>query len=87
MSCIIVGINLKVMNFEEIPQADKSQFIRKVVYSKLPSRNLALLKYLVDFLATVSRNYSHLPLPLLILVICLKDPSLKLTDPIKQSTF
>jgi len=42
-----------VMNFEEIPQADKSQFIRKVVYSKLPSRNLALLKYLVDFLATV----------------------------------
>jgi len=42
-----------VMIFEEIPPADKSQFIRKVIHTKLPSRNLALLKYLVDFLATV----------------------------------
>ena len=44
-----------VMTFEEIPQADKSQFIKNVIHTKLPQRNLALLKYLLDFLAMVRR--------------------------------
>ena len=41
------------MKFEEVPASAKSQFVKKVINSKLPPRNLALLKYLVDFLEKV----------------------------------
>ena len=44
------------MKFEEVPPSAKSQFVKKVINSKLPPRNLALLKYLVDFLEKVRRD-------------------------------
>jgi len=47
------GVFEDVMKFEEVPASAKSQFVKKVINSKLPPRNLALLKYLVDFLEKV----------------------------------
>ena len=44
------------MKFEEVPASAKSQFVKKVINSKLPPRNLALLKYLVDFLEKVKSD-------------------------------
>ena len=50
------GVFEDVMKFEEVPASAKSQFVKKVINSKLPPRNLALLKYLVDFLEKVRRD-------------------------------
>ena len=47
------GVFEDVMKFEEVTASAKSQFVKKVINSKLPPRNLALLKYLVDFLEKV----------------------------------
>ena len=50
------GVFEDVMKFEEVRASAKSQFVKKVINSKLPPRNLALLKYLVDFLEKVRRD-------------------------------
>jgi len=44
-----------VMKFEELPPdvATRTHYIRKIVRTKLPQLNVALLKYLVDFLSMV----------------------------------
>lgn len=42
-----------VMGFEELSHEKRSDYIRDTISSKLPNHNLAVLKYLVDFLSMV----------------------------------